>query len=211
MLISKTVLLSAMISLSLHAGGVFLALNASPAAQVISSQNEDCADTEIVFIDYKGYCEPMFAQENVKSKIEEIKTETREDGISVNAVKKDAAAADDADNHGKNHDDESAEENENRRHSPAGADIWKIVKCPPPVYPQESKKLGEYGETVVKLIINPDGKIENAEIMSSSGYKRLDEAALKSAKKITLKYFGKSGPANRIILQIPYQFKLKET
>lgn len=45
-------------------------------------------------------------------------------------------------------------------------------------YPQVSKNMGEEGDVVVHLIVGSDGSIVNSHIVHSSGYKRLDKAAL---------------------------------
>jgi protein TonB len=48
---------------------------------------------------------------------------------------------------------------------------------PKPVYPAMSKRLGEQGKTIVRVLIGVDGLPKSASIRESSGYERLDEAA----------------------------------
>lgn len=48
---------------------------------------------------------------------------------------------------------------------------------PKPVYPAMSKRLGEQGKTIVRVLIGVDGLPQSASIRQSSGYERLDEAA----------------------------------
>lgn len=48
---------------------------------------------------------------------------------------------------------------------------------PKPVYPAMSKRLGEQGKTIVRVLIGVDGLPKSASIRQSSGYERLDEAA----------------------------------
>jgi protein TonB len=48
---------------------------------------------------------------------------------------------------------------------------------PKPVYPAMSKRLGEQGKTIVRVLIGFDGLPKSASIRESSGYERLDEAA----------------------------------
>ncbi len=48
---------------------------------------------------------------------------------------------------------------------------------PKPVYPAMSKRLGEQGKTIVRVLIGVDGLPRSATIRQSSGYERLDEAA----------------------------------
>jgi protein TonB len=51
------------------------------------------------------------------------------------------------------------------------------LQNPKPVYPAMSKRLGEQGKTVVRVLIGIDGLPKEASIHTSSGYERLDEAA----------------------------------
>ena len=48
---------------------------------------------------------------------------------------------------------------------------------PKPVYPAMSKRLGEQGKTIIRVLIGVDGLPKSASIRESSGYERLDEAA----------------------------------
>lgn len=52
-----------------------------------------------------------------------------------------------------------------------------------PEYPPQSKRLGEEGATVLRLYILEDGRVGEAEVSKSSGFPRLDEAAVKNAKR----------------------------
>jgi len=51
------------------------------------------------------------------------------------------------------------------------------LQNPKPVYPSISKRLGEQGKTIVRVLIGVDGLPKQASIRQSSGYERLDEAA----------------------------------
>ncbi|HMW49272.1 MAG TPA: energy transducer TonB, partial [Cellvibrionaceae bacterium] len=53
----------------------------------------------------------------------------------------------------------------------------------PPAYPSESKKLGEEGPVGLALYLNEEGKVQEARVETSSGFPRLDEAAVKQATK----------------------------
>lgn len=52
-----------------------------------------------------------------------------------------------------------------------------------PEYPPQSKRLGEEGATVLRLYILEDGRVGDAQVAQSSGFPRLDEAAVKHAKR----------------------------
>jgi protein TonB len=53
---------------------------------------------------------------------------------------------------------------------------------PKPVYPLQSRRMGEKGRVIVRVLIGVDGLAQQAEIRKSSGYERLDEAALNTVK-----------------------------
>jgi protein TonB len=51
------------------------------------------------------------------------------------------------------------------------------LQNPKPVYPAISRRLGEQGKTIVRVLIGVDGLPKQASVRTSSGYERLDEAA----------------------------------
>ena len=53
---------------------------------------------------------------------------------------------------------------------------------PPPAYPAMSKRLGEAGRVIVRVLIGPDGRAQDARIQRSSGFDRLDQIALETAR-----------------------------
>lgn len=54
---------------------------------------------------------------------------------------------------------------------------------PPPAYPSTSKRLGETGTVMLRVLVNPHGRPDTVEIERSSGYARLDRAALDAVRK----------------------------
>ncbi len=50
-----------------------------------------------------------------------------------------------------------------------------------PEYPPTSRRLGEEGSVVLQVLVGPDGKVQDGKVQKSSGFPRLDEAALKHA------------------------------
>lgn len=48
-------------------------------------------------------------------------------------------------------------------------------------YPPISRRLGEHGSVLLKFTVNVDGTVTNVALAKSSGYSRLDEAALRCA------------------------------
>ena len=58
----------------------------------------------------------------------------------------------------------------------------RYLNNPQPAYPALSQRLGEQGRVVVRVLIDPDGRARQAEILHSSGFPRLDRAALQTVQ-----------------------------
>ncbi len=54
---------------------------------------------------------------------------------------------------------------------------------PPPVYPALSRRMGEQGKVMLRVLVNAKGTADKVELRSSSGSGRLDDAALDSVKR----------------------------
>lgn len=54
---------------------------------------------------------------------------------------------------------------------------------PKPPYPSASRRMGEEGEVRLRVHVNPAGNAQQVEIVRSSGYPRLDQAALDTVKQ----------------------------
>ena len=50
-----------------------------------------------------------------------------------------------------------------------------------PPYPEQSRRMGEEGTVVVRVIVGPDGRVSEAHVARSSGFPRLDAAAVARA------------------------------
>jgi protein TonB len=76
----------------------------------------------------------------------------------------------------------------NEGHSLTGAEGNRLasggarepVYSPKPHYPLASRRLREQGLVVVKLCVNEQGMVGEAEVSKSSGFKNLDQSALKA-------------------------------
>lgn len=63
------------------------------------------------------------------------------------------------------------------------APVVKSTNCQTPDYPAVSERLGEAGSVVVALLVDVDGKVSDSRVEQSSGYPRLDKAALKGLSR----------------------------
>ena len=57
------------------------------------------------------------------------------------------------------------------------AAVVNSANCEKPDYPSASRRLEEEGTVSLRLLVGVDGKVIQAEVEKSSGFKRLDEAA----------------------------------
>lgn len=54
---------------------------------------------------------------------------------------------------------------------------------PTPAYPPLSRRLGEQGRVLLRVLVDASGNVEAVEIQSSSGHRRLDEAAAAAVRQ----------------------------
>jgi protein TonB len=54
---------------------------------------------------------------------------------------------------------------------------------PVPAYPAMSRRLGEQGRVILRVLVNPGGRAEEVQIRASSGSTRLDDSALETVKR----------------------------
>ena len=57
------------------------------------------------------------------------------------------------------------------------------LQNPAPAYPSMSRRLGQQGKVVLRVLVNTGGAPDKVEIRSSSGFDRLDDAALDAVKR----------------------------
>lgn len=80
---------------------------------------------------------------------------------------------------------------------------------PKPAYPPLSKRMGEQGKVVVRVLIGADGLPQKAEIRGSSGYERLDQAALATVMKWRYVPGKRAGVAEAMWFNVPINFVLE--
>ncbi len=97
--------------------------------------------------------------------------------------------------------------------TPIQTDIGKLVVVYQPdadaYYPSFSKRSGEQGEVVVRLIIDEGGNVEDVALLKSSTFPRLDRAATEIGKRYRFKPFLVNGTPNRISTNLLIKFNLK--
>ncbi len=83
------------------------------------------------------------------------------------------------------------------------------LQNPKPAYPAMSKRLGEQGKVVVRVLIGVDGVVQKAEIYQSSGFERLDQAALMTAQRWRYVPGKRGGVAEAMWFNVPINFVLE--
>ena len=80
---------------------------------------------------------------------------------------------------------------------------------PKPSYPAMSKRLSEQGKVVVKVLIGADGLPQKTELRQSSGFDRLDDAALATVMKWRYVPGKRDGIAEAMWFNVPITFRLE--
>ena len=83
------------------------------------------------------------------------------------------------------------------------------LQNPKPAYPPASKRLGEQGKVIVRVLIAVDGTAKQAEVKSSSGYERLDRAAVETVLKWRYVPGKRAGVPETMWFDVPIHFVLE--
>lgn len=79
---------------------------------------------------------------------------------------------------------------------------------PAPPYPRQSKRMGEEGTVVIRVLITTEGRAEKAEIRTSSGYARLDDTALSTVQRWRFVPGKRNGAPEDMWFNVPIRFVL---
>jgi protein TonB len=81
---------------------------------------------------------------------------------------------------------------------------------PKPPYPPMSKRLGEQGKAIIRVLIGADGTPQKAELRQSSGFERLDQSALATVMKWRYVPGKRDGVAEAMWFSVPISFILEQ-
>jgi protein TonB len=86
------------------------------------------------------------------------------------------------------------------------------VDCsiPKPDYPEISKRRGEHGTAIVRFVVGVTGRIETAQLQTSSGSARLDDAALAAVHAGACQPYSENGTPVRAAYSQSFVFGLTE-
>jgi protein TonB len=77
-------------------------------------------------------------------------------------------------------------------------------------YPSISRSAGEEGRPIIQVCVDANGKIATVEVAESSGFERLDEAAVRFARASRWKAPAENGKAIAGCAKLPIRFTLKK-
>jgi protein TonB len=79
---------------------------------------------------------------------------------------------------------------------------------PGPRYPAASRRAREEGTVMLKVLVSPDGRAQELAVQTSSGFKRLDEAALATVRRWAFLPAKKAGQPVPAWVLVPVTFAL---
>jgi periplasmic protein TonB len=92
---------------------------------------------------------------------------------------------------------------------PPSADAQQ-VNNPAPAYPAISKKLKEEGTVLLTILVTKEGRVAEAQIKTSSGHKRLDDAAVRAIKRWKFNPATQAGEPVDYWYEIDFEFSLRK-
>lgn len=84
----------------------------------------------------------------------------------------------------------------------------EYVQAPQPVYPPMSKRMGEQGKVILRVLVSETGKPGDVQVQTSSGSARLDEAGRQAALRAVFKPHLEDGRAVAVYVIVPLNFQL---
>jgi protein TonB len=83
------------------------------------------------------------------------------------------------------------------------------IEPPQPKYPPESRRAGEEGLVVLRVLINEIGAVARIDVEHSSGHSRLDDAACQAVKRARFRPYVENGVPRMALATIPIEFSWK--
>ncbi len=93
--------------------------------------------------------------------------------------------------------------------TPPGFDA-DYLNNPPPRYPEASRRAREQGEVILKVLVSPKGGAEDVQLHSSSGFSRLDNAAMRAVARWRFTPARQAGRTVTAWVLVPLTFSLDQ-
>lgn len=84
----------------------------------------------------------------------------------------------------------------------------EYIQAPRPVYPSQSRRMGEQGKVVLRVLVNERGHPDQVLVQHSSGSSRLDEAGRQAALRALFKPHLEGGRPVAVFVIVPLNFQL---
>ncbi|MCL7714049.1 energy transducer TonB [Stenotrophomonas mori] len=81
------------------------------------------------------------------------------------------------------------------------------LQTPPPDYPVELACSGVGGQSVLKVVVGPEGAPTDVALQASSGNSQLDDAAIQRVREWKFKAATRNGQAVATTIQVPVSFR----
>lgn len=81
---------------------------------------------------------------------------------------------------------------------------------PQPVYPLASERRREYGRVLLAVVVDAEGRPKSVSVKITSGFERLDQAALKAVTGWTFVPGKRNGVPTEMAVEVPIRFKPPE-
>ena len=83
------------------------------------------------------------------------------------------------------------------------------LNAPSPIYPMRSKRAGDQGTVMVKVLVDTNGRPSQVVLQTSSGHPELDESALSAVRAARFRPFMDAGVAQPVWVLCPIGFALR--
>jgi periplasmic protein TonB len=80
---------------------------------------------------------------------------------------------------------------------------------PNPIYPARSRKAGEEGKVVIRVLVDVAGRPAQASLQASSGHSALDESALSAVRAAQFRPYSEGGVPQTVWVLVPINFVLR--
>ena len=84
----------------------------------------------------------------------------------------------------------------------------EYIRAPQPEYPALSKRMGEQGKVVLRILVNEKGLPDQVVVQTTSGYARLDEAGRQAALRALFKPHMEDGRPVAVFVIVPLNFQM---
>ncbi len=84
----------------------------------------------------------------------------------------------------------------------------EYIQAPQPVYPPMSRRMGEQGRVILRVLVSEKGLPDQVTVQTSSGSARLDEAGRQAALRAVFKPHLEDGRPVAVVVMVPLSFQL---